>query len=405
MLSVSLIQKVSPFQCWWGRKRPSERVSFATFDVGTGIRAPLKTDEGQEVVTVAPGGDELKRCIASKAKRCHLLPGIHHESAVVDASRDTPLEITGSVGAETRSVMSGALPVPGPWTRHKGSIWKTQLPPNLRIPNIQQAWAGETWLPEARWPNANLTAGGPADAPGGPLSLSSWAKTYGRDGQTDNCTACTRLRLGEIVDPALESTAVNWTGALATLNVGFRFYTWTRKVESHVPGSDRFTYNFHAGPGTHVGGNGAYLDKGLDNRYFLSGKLEALDAPGEHFIDEDSWTMYVWAPDSGTPSSVRVKVKDMCVDGKASIRDLDMFGCAWHVKGDGLSVTNVSMLYPTFHKTIDPRNAWEPGTPWTPGPFPAVTTLEGDGNVVSNFHMRYACGSNARLFCTDLLSF
>ena len=63
------------------------------------------------------------------------------------------------------------------------------------------------------------------------------------------------------------------------------------------------------------------------------------------------------------------------------------------------------MLYPTFHKTIDPRNAWEPGTPWTPGPFPAVTTLEGDGNIVSNFHMRYACGSNARPFCTDLLSF
>ena len=100
MLSVSLIQKASPFQCWWGRKRPSERVSFATFDVGTGTRAPLKTDEGQEVVTVAPGGDELKRCIASKAKRCHLLPGIHHESAVVDASRHTPLEITGTVDHE-----------------------------------------------------------------------------------------------------------------------------------------------------------------------------------------------------------------------------------------------------------------------------------------------------------------
>ena len=51
-------------------------------------------------------------------------------------------------------------------------------------------------LPEARWPNANLTHGGPATAHGGPLSLSSWATTYGRAGQTDNCTNCTRLREG-----------------------------------------------------------------------------------------------------------------------------------------------------------------------------------------------------------------
>eukprot|EP01050_Picozoa_sp_SAG11_P008981 SAG11_NODE_819_length_7017_cov_3.801821_2_plen_559_part_00 len=285
-----------------GRPDVSQTAAAATQQFKT-------TDDSARVVVVAPGGDELRRCIASGAERCHLLPGIHYESAVVDTSRENSLEITGTlVSGKTRSAMSGALPVPGPWVRHKGSIFKTQLPPNLRL-SIQQAWAGDTWLPEARWPNTNLTAGGPTNAPGGPLSLTSWAKTFGKASQTDNCTACTRLRLGEIVDPALASTAVNWTGALATLNVGFRFYTWTRRVEHHVPGSDRFSYNPHAGPGRHVGGNGAYLDKGLDNRYFLSGKLEALDAPGEYFIDEASWVMYVWAPDSAAPSSVQVKVK------------------------------------------------------------------------------------------------
>eukprot|EP01050_Picozoa_sp_SAG11_P008980 SAG11_NODE_819_length_7017_cov_3.801821_1_plen_396_part_00 len=65
---------------------------------------------------------------------------------------------------------------------------------------------------------------------------------------------------------------------------------------------------------------------------------------------------------------------------------------------------NVSMRFPTFHKTIDPRGAWVPGTPWSPGPLPAVTTLEGNGNTVSSFHMRYAqngglkvVGSNNRI--------
>ena len=48
-----------------------------------------------------------------------------------------------------------------------------------------------------------------------------------------------------------------------------------------------------------------------------------------------------------------------------------------------MKVADVSLMFPTFHKTIDPR-----GT--KVGPFPAVTTLEGNDSVVSRFHLRYA---------------
>ena len=164
------------------------------------------------VVEVAPGGGELAACIASGASACHLLPGIHREAAVTAQQTDgVPIEITGAQG----SVLSGAVPVPGPWVPHKGLIYKAQLPASLRGKDIQQAWAGETWLPEARWPNTNLTAAGPATLQGGPLSLSSWATSYGRPDQTDNCTECTRLRKGIIVDPALAKTGIDFTGPVS----------------------------------------------------------------------------------------------------------------------------------------------------------------------------------------------
>ena len=307
------------------------------------------------------------------------------------------------------------------------------------------------WLPEARWPNVNLTANGPANAPGGPLSLSSWAKT-------DKSTS---LRQGIIVDPALAETDVDWTGALATLNVGVRYYTWTRRVLNHTKGSGQFSYNQSLPQGNGLVGK-SKLDQGEDNLYFLSGKLAALDSPGEHFIDETTWTMYVWAPDSRPPKDVSVKVKDWCVQGSASLRsvqppspspdfvpglphvicvssedrllfrtritacymriewrqalvsyqdyrmsyayrvetgsyfvpglphagahfcrNVSLFGCTWHLKGNRLAIVNVSLAFPTYHKTIDPRGTEQ-------GPFPAVTTLEGNDSVVSRFHLRYA---------------
>eukprot|EP01043_Picozoa_sp_COSAG02_P027513 COSAG02_NODE_1628_length_11586_cov_3.954644_5_plen_729_part_00 len=342
---------------------------------------------GPVVVEVAPGGTELAACLASGATRCHLLPGVHREAAVVSQEQvdgvgnSDPVEITGAPG----SVLSGTVPVPGPWTQHKGCIFKTQLPASLRGQDIQQAWAGQTWLPEARWPNTNLTAGGPATAEGGPLSLSSWATTYGRPGQSDNCTECTRLRKGVIVDPELAKTGIDFTGALVTLNVGFRFLTWTRRVLSHEAGSSTFTYNQTTPKGQKglVGGSGHYLDKGADNRYFLSGVLDALDAPGEHFIDARTSTMYLWMPDSGIPSQVEVKVKDYCARGRMHLANLNFWGCTFLLKGDGLKVDNVSLTYPSFHKTIDPRNP-------VPGPIPAQTLLHGNDGSISRMHLRYA---------------
>ena len=238
------------------------------------------------------GGNELQACIESDVDTCILLPGIHreeihlqrqsHGQSSAQAREDVAFKSTVRskhiLGSGSTSILSGTAIVPGPWELHSDYIYKTTLPSSLcdfhqeqlqkpdfgaGVTGIQQVWAdiqGEpTWVPEARWPNVNLTAGASANFRGGPLSLSSWAKTYGVHGQNDSCLNCTRLRLGKLVDPSLrlrqQTTAatkttninssivredstpqppvMNWTGGLLTLNVGFRFFTWTRPVLDH----------------------------------------------------------------------------------------------------------------------------------------------------------------------------
>ena len=297
------------------------------------------------------------------------------------------------------SVLSGAEPIPdSSWRKHTGSIYKAKLPDSVLGSDIQQAWMGEQVCFEARWPNTNLTHGNRANEVGGPLDAEgSWARTYGIIGQNDSCLNCTRLRQGIIVDPKLAQTGIDWTGATATLNVGFRFLTWTRTVLNHSAGSATFTYNKTTQKSRRgmVGGSGAYLDKGLDNLYFLSGKLAALDAPGEFFVDHDAGIMYLWPTSSSQPAepptNVTVKVRNYCVQGRANLTGVRFHGCAFWLKGNGLRVTDTELLYPTYHRAIGMRS------PDGRGAVPPVPTLQGNDSVVRNFTVRYSQGGGLKV--------
>lgn len=241
-------------------------------------------------------------------------------------------------------------------------------------------------MPYARWPNANLTAGGEASLPGGPLSKTSWCKT----------SASTRLRDGVVACDGLNATGVDWTGAVATLNVGYRFLTWTRRVTAYYPGNGSFAYNSLCSTTGKVGGRGSYLDKAADNLVFLSGVLGALDAPGEWFIDEASWTLYAWMPDSGAPAGrVRLKTRDYCLDVAPThpvhLANVSMRGCTFRLQNcSGCSVDAVSLSFPTHARELLSREVVE-------GPSPAVTLLAGSHSTVTRLHLRYATAAGLKI--------
>jgi hypothetical protein len=120
---------------------------------------------------------------------------------------------------------------------------------------------------------------------------------------------------------------------------------------------------------------------------------QALDSPGEWYMDEASRVLYVWMPDGGPPAGrVGIKVRDYCInhDGGGSagapfgVSNLTMFGCTFKLTNcSGCSVDTVSTIFPTYQRTI-------PNMGVTVGPVPPGTLLEGDENTVSRFHMRYS---------------
>ena len=76
-------------------------------------------------------------------------------------------------------------------------------------------------------------------------------------------------------------------------------------MTKHSNGSDQFTYelNERLGDGSDSGPGWA------DDCFYLSGKLEAFDAPTEWYHDARSSTLYLWCDDGRSPAAHRVAVK------------------------------------------------------------------------------------------------
>ena len=224
------------------------------------------------IVSVRPG--QLHRCAAaarmSEAEgddpattRCVLGPGVYRES--LEYSGPAPLEIVGAGPGLTElrgdAPMAGLAwaPHPRPDLKHNGSIYSAALPAGpLRTAGVEQAFIDGEWLPEARYPNTNLRK---------VLKLTSW----GDCGKGSSHGYC---KDRPDAWSSLSSQHVDWTGALATLSLGGRYATWTRRVTGH--GRGWFEYAGALGPGP--GSKGSAKPGG---RYFLSGVLGALDSPGQ----------------------------------------------------------------------------------------------------------------------------
>ncbi len=112
--------------------------------------------------------------------------------------------------------LSGTEPITGQWSIYKDSIYKIQVDRG-----IEQLFVDGKMMIEARWPNMRFE-----DL----WERSSWANSGSGSAYE------------KMVGPELAKTNIDWTGAIATLNVAHQFHTWTRKVSKHSKGSDTFEY-------------------------------------------------------------------------------------------------------------------------------------------------------------------
>ena len=264
----------------------------------------------------------------------------------------TPIRFIAAKGE--RVVLDGTEPVTGEWTRHKGSIFKARL----AEPTEQLFVDGKMQI-EARWPNMRFEQ---------IWDRSKWAKS--NHGSRKDLMVCKKLA----------ETGIDWTGAVATLNVGHQYKTWARTVTKHSKGSKRFTYfmNERLGDGKDDGPTWA------DDRFFITGKLEALDAATEWYHDADAGVLYLWTDDGKSPAGRRLEYKKRVYAFDASkvnhieVRGFRFFAATFRFNGcDHCVVDDCRLLFPTYARRFEER---KPNG--KPAAQPASTFVFGSHNVV-----------------------
>jgi len=260
--------------------------------------------------------------------------------------------------------LSGTEPLTCKWEVHKGSIYKTKVDRDF-----EQLFVDGRMMVEARWPNMPFEELWNRD---------TWASATKGSGY------------GKIVDPELAKVKIDFTGALAHLNVAHQFYTWTRFVKSHKPGDDFFEYPQTLGRDIPIRyGNSPW--PWINDRYYFSGVLAALDAPTEWFLDSKTKTLYLWAKDGADPTgrAIEVKARDYAFQAEEKdyieIKGIHFFGAALQfLKCNDCLVENCHLLFPVYTRELL-EHCQKPKKRNTP-----KTLLYGDRNVVRNCSLGYA---------------
>jgi len=293
---------------------------------------------------------------------CIIRAGLYRQAVRPPRSghKGRPIRFVAAPGEKV--VLDGTEPIAGPWTRHKGRIYTARSPEPF-----EQLFLDGQMMIEARWPNATFAQ---------LLDRKVWAR------------ANKGSRYGKIVDPKLAATGIDWTGALATLNVAHQFFTWSRTVTTHAPGGKTLAYAQDLKGITH------YADKTTmweDDYYVLSGKLEALDAPTEWFRDA-SGVLYLWTDDGKAPTGRRVAYKKRTYAFEATRRDyIELRGVRFFAatfrfdRCNGCLVEDCRLLFPTFSRRVrefDPVRAQSP-----------VTSVAGQNNTIRRTSLAHASGS------------
>ncbi len=253
--------------------------------------------------------------------------------------------------------ISGLETVTGKWKRHHGSIYKIKVDTK-----VEQLFVNGDMMVEARWPNMPFE-----DL----WERSAWANS-GKGSQYE-----------KMKDPNLAETGIDWTGAIATLNVAHQFHTWTRRVSKHEKGSDTFEYVGNMGKLSGTIGSAYHFE---NDYYYLSGKLEALDIATEWFYDTNSKMLYLWTPDGKSPAehSVEVKVRErgFHVEGLDEIHlvGFDFLGTTFQFKDTVHSlVDDCHLLFPTYARELPERR----------GGSQLATGMSGSHNIIRNCSLGY----------------
>jgi hypothetical protein len=301
------------------------------------LAQPFKTI--QEAANVASSGDAVD-----------IEAGTYRESVKPAHSGVTFTNYNGQA-----VTVSGANVVNG-WTSVGGSVYEASMPSDLGEGNNQVFVDGQM-VDEARWPNSGPDVSNPTRATVGGYSN------------------------GVLYDQPITQGNGFWAGARITITPGQGWVAYTGIVNNSGPGWLQVSLPA-------LGQNEQPI---AGNNYFLSGKFQALDSPGEWYRDS-SGALYLWDPNSDNPAwhTVEAKARQYAFDltgvSNTTIEGINLFAATIHTNvWSGNTVINgISAKYLTQF-----NNLW--GNGWSP-PGPYGIELNGNNSILENSTIAYSAG-------------
>jgi hypothetical protein len=281
----------------------------------------------------------------------YIASGVYHEAVSVGRSgtAEAPIRIEASPGQCPTIV--GTRPVAGPWTVHSGAIYEASWPSQPL-----QVFSDGRLLNEARWPNTPVE------------DFAGMTYAVAESGTKDF-----------IAHSGLPP--VDLTGAWAHVLAGEAWVVYDRTVSSHDRATGRLSFSKPINAMSQ-------LVPRRGTHFYVFGKLELLDAPGEWWWDSGLQRLYVWMPDGGAPSG-RVEagtaspVLSLAGRSYVSIKGLSARGGWFNLQGSThCTVEDFHLWAPNWIRTVDGFSVW----PQHEG----GVDVSGSGNVLRRGSVRLA---------------
>jgi len=277
--------------------------------------------------------------------------GSYHETVTVSRSGSAHAPIGIQAYPGECPVIVGAVSVSGPWTVHSGSIYKTPWPSQPT-----QVFSDSHMLNEARWPNTPIED----------FANQTYALT---DSGTENYITSANL------------PPVNLTGAWIRIMAGQAWVTYDRQVSSHDQATGKLTWT------TPINALPQLIPRRAD-RFYVFGKLELLDSPGEWWWDPTAQQLYVWTQD-GAPPAGRVEagtapaVLDLSGKSFVTVKGLLARGGWFNLQNcTSCTVQDFHLWAPNWTRTIDGYSAWPQ--------YLGGVDVSGTGNLLDGGSVRQA---------------
>ncbi|MGD1875407.1 MAG: hypothetical protein ACFB02_20415 [Mastigocoleus sp.] len=261
---------------------------------------------------------------------CWLRKGIYRETIKPKNSGTSKKAITFASYKDEKVTVSGNDIVDG-WTKYRDSIYRIQV--SLPVSSYSdtgffanQIFVNGEMMPEARFPNIdekrdflrpNLVGGG--------------VKSEGG-------------KAASIENKEIPTLSEGWSGAKIWTNEWYTTRTGT------ITGSKA---------GKLTAQMTAPWDRG-GFWFYLFGKLELLDSPGEWFYEDKTRNLYLWSPDSTIPKKVEVKKRNFAFDlsdrSYISLRNLNLFAntITTSDRSVGIVLDGIRASYVSHHMTLPP---------------------------------------------------